>query len=136
VNPWHWDGAFKTLLWDNVATLVHNFWQAGFRTVIAGSFINDYPDYAQFRSRLDNDVRIYLIHLCASKPVRDHRRIARSKPTSKEWRDNLDRGFPEDTTLREAATEYRYVRIDNSELSVDQTVSQIASALPEIFYPW
>jgi hypothetical protein len=30
------------LLWDNVASLVHNFWQAGYITVVAGSFINDH----------------------------------------------------------------------------------------------
>jgi guanylate kinase len=133
VNPWQWDSAFKNLLWDNVAALVRNFWRAGYTDVIAGSLINDYADYVQFRSRLDGDVGIYLVQLCASKAVRDQRRIARPNPSAKEWRDDLDRRYPEDTTLREAATEYCYIRIDNSSLSVAQTVAHIARALPKVF---
>jgi hypothetical protein len=135
VNPWQWDNAFKNLLWDNVAALACNFWQAGYANVIAGSFINDYADYVQFRSRLGGDVCIYLVQLCASRAVRDQRRIERPKPSAKEWRDNLDRSFAEDTTLREAATEYCYNRIDNSSLSVAQTVAHIKRVLPEMFRP-
>ncbi len=133
VNPWQFDDAFKTLLWDNVADIVRNFWQAGYTTVIAGSFINDYADYVQFRHRLDADVDIYVIHLCASKAARDERRIARLKQTSKEWRDAVDRSCPEDTTLRGATAEYRYVRLQNSSLSVAETVDQIRRALPSVF---
>lgn len=132
-NPWRWDNAFKNLLWDNVAAIVRNFWRAGYANVIAGSFINDYDDYLQFRSRLDCDVRVYLVHLCASKAARDRRRIARPKPTSMEWRDDLDRHFPEDTTLQTAAADYQYIRIDNSSLSVEQTVDRITRVLPEVF---
>lgn len=135
VNPWEWDDAFKNLLWDNVVGLVRNFWQAGYTTVIAGSFINDYPEYVQFRSRLDGNAHMYLVHLCASKPVRDARRIARPKPTSKEWRDSLDRSQPEDSTLGRLVAGYRYIRIDNSSLAVAQTVAHITRALPEIFHP-
>lgn len=102
VNPWSWNDSFKTLLWNNVTALAQNFWQAGYTNVIAGSFINDYSDYAHFRTRLDRDVEIYLIHLCASKAARDRRRIERSKPSNKQWRDELDQTFPEDTTLRDA----------------------------------
>ena len=135
VNPWHWDDAFKNLLWDNVAALVRNFWQAGYATVIAGSFLNEYADYVQFRPRLEGDAGIYLVQLCASKSVRDQRRIARSKPSSQEWRDELDRWYPEDTTLRDAAAGYEYVPIDTSSLSVAQTVDQIRRVLPEVFRP-
>jgi energy-coupling factor transporter ATP-binding protein EcfA2 len=135
VNPWQWNDAFKNLLWDNVAALVFNFWQAGYANVIAGSFINDYADFVQFRSRLDGNVGIHLVQLCASRAVRDQRRIARPKATTKEWRDDLDRRYPEDTTLRGAAAEYGYTRIDNSLLSVAQTVAQIKRVLPEIFGP-
>lgn len=133
INPWKWDSSFKELLWNNVAALARNFWQAGYMTVFAGSFINDYPDYAQFRIRLDDDVVVYLIQLCASKTVRDRRRIERSKPSSKEWRDALDRSYPEDTSLCDTPADYKYVRIDNSALTLSETVKRIKHALPEVF---
>jgi GTPase SAR1 family protein len=133
VNPWQFDEAFKTLLWDNVAATVRNFWQAGYTTVVAGSFINDSADFEQFRARLDGDIDIYVVQLCAAKEVRDKRRIERLKDSSSEWRDQLDRSNPEDTTLRGATREYRYVRIDNSSLSIADTVDQIVRAVPEVF---
>lgn len=133
VNPWHFEAAFKALLWDNVAALVRNFWEAGYATVVAGSFINDYADFEQFRTRLDGDIDIYVVQLCASKAVRDTRRIERPKASIKQWRDELDRSYPEDTTLHRAPSEYRYVRIDNSSLSLADTVDQIVRALPEVF---
>lgn len=133
VNPWQFDDAFKTLLWDNVASIVRNFWWAGYTTVIVGSFINDYVDFERFRARLDSEVSVYIIQLCASKDVRDRRRIERPKPSSKEWRDDLDRNYPEDTTLRRATAGYRYLRIDNSSLSIAETVDQIRRVLPEVF---
>jgi dephospho-CoA kinase len=135
VNPCHFDEAFWTLLWDNVAALLQNFWHAGYTTVIAGSFIKDYADYLSFRARLDAGVGIYVVQLCASKPVRDERRIARSKPSSQEWRDELDRHFPEDTTLQDAVSDYRHIRIDNSALSAAETIAQISQAIPEAFLP-
>lgn len=135
LNPWTWDDTFKHLLWDNVAALAHNFWQAGYDTVVAGSFINDFGDYQQFRSRLDGDVSIYLVHLCASKQARDERRIARSKPSSTESRDDLDQSFPKDTTLGGTAADYRYIPINNGSLSVDQTIDQIVRKLPRDIRP-
>jgi hypothetical protein len=135
VNPWTWDDTFKNLLWNNVASLVHNFWQGGYTTVVAGSFINDHADYLQFRSRLDRDVHVSVIHLCASKAARDQRRTARSKPTSKQWRDDLDRRFPEDTTLGTASADYAYIRVGTSALSIAETVAHITRALPELFRP-
>lgn len=133
VNPWSWNDSFKILLWNNVTALARNFWQAGYTNVIAGSFINDYSDYAHFRTRLDRDVEIYLVHLCASKAVRDRRRIERSKPSNKQWRDELDQTFPEDTTLGDAEADYCYIRIDNSDLTMEETVERIRKALPEVF---
>jgi energy-coupling factor transporter ATP-binding protein EcfA2 len=134
VNPFRFDDAFKTLLWDNVAAVIRNFWQAGYATVIAGSFVNDYDDYLQFSHRLDDDVDVFIIQVCASKAVRDERRIMRPKPSSKEWRDDVDRWCPEDRTLGEAGTAYHYVRIDNSSLSVSETVDAIRRALPGVFH--
>lgn len=133
VNPWQFDDAFKNLLWDNVAAIVRNFWRAGYATVIAGSFINDYADYVQFRPRLEGNVDVSVVQLCASKAVRDRRRIERLKPTSKESRADVDRWCPEDTTLRRAATEYRYVRIESGSSTVAETVDQIRRALPDVF---
>ena len=81
------------LLWRNVAVLVRNYWAAGYRNVIAGSFFDELPEYLRFRPLLPPDVRIYLVHICASKEVRDQRRIERPKSTSKEWRDWIDEAY-------------------------------------------
>lgn len=74
-----------------------------------------------------------MVQLLASKHARDRRRIARSKPTCKEWRDKVDAADPEDTTLRHAAGDYRYVGIDNGPLTVTETLALIKQRLPEIY---
>ena len=133
INPFSFDDHFKQLLWKNVAMLTRNYWSAGISTVIAGSFINDYKDYKGFRTHLTEKVDIYLIHLCTSKPTRDKRRIDRSKPSTQEWRDWLDEHHPEDISLRMADADYRYIRVENSELSLDETVDQIVASIPNVY---
>lgn len=133
VNPWRMDDAYIRLLHANVAALTCNFWDAGYRNVIAGSFMSNYREYLQFSARLDREANVSIIHLCATKRTRDARRIAREKPTSKEWRGSVDRADPEDTTLREADADYRYFRIDNDRLTVAETVFKVQQAIPEIY---
>ncbi len=77
--------------------------------------------------------RIQLVHLCASKAVRDQRRIDRAKPSTKASRDQVDDICPEDTTLQDNQQGYRYIKIQNDGLSVDQTVEAIKSAIPELY---
>lgn len=76
---------------------------------------------------------MYLVHLCAAKPVRDQRRIDRSKPSTKEWRDWLDERYPEDASLWSTDADYRYIRVENDHLSLDETISQVTAAIPEIY---
>jgi hypothetical protein len=135
VNPFEMNEAFIELLWKNVLALIVNFWEAGYSNVIAGSFLSTYEEYRRFRQQLPKDVDIYLVHLCTSKPVRDQRRIERAKPTSKYWRDRIDLLYPEDTTLQNAQDDYRYIRVDNDHLSIDDTVAVIKGAIPEIYGP-
>lgn len=132
-NPWEMNEAFISLLWKNVADLTRNFWGAGYKTVIAGSFLTTHDELKKFREYLPPEASIIVLQLCASKETRDRRRIERSKPTAKEWRDDLDKRYPEDTSLSQAHTEYRYVRIENSDQSAEETVRQIQKALPEIY---
>jgi len=124
---------FIDLLWKNVIDLTRNFWAAGYKTVIAGSFMNTYDDFKNFRACFPDETNIFVIQLCATKNSRDKRRVERSKPTTKEWRDDLDKRYPEDTSLSQADDEYRYIRIENSDQSVEETVGQIEKALPEIY---
>lgn len=133
VNPWQMDDAFIRLLHANVAALTVNFWDAGYQHVIAGSFISNYRDYRQFRTRLDRVANVSIIHLCATKRTRDGRRIAREKPTSQEWRDMVDRVDPEDATLCKHNADYRYIRIDNDALTVAETVVVVQHAIPEVY---
>lgn len=134
-NPWDMNDAFMQLLWKNVADLTRNFWDAGFRTVVAGSFVNTIEDYRRFRAILNRDATVYVVQLCAGKPVRDVRRIERGKPTTEEWRDMVDQADPEDTSLASSADGYRFLRIDNDGFDVGQTVQRIQAWAPELYAP-
>jgi energy-coupling factor transporter ATP-binding protein EcfA2 len=134
-NPWDMNDAFMQLLWKNVADLTRNFWDAGFRTVVAGSFVNTIEDYRRFRAILNRDANVYVVQLCAGKPVRDVRRIERGKPTTEEWRDMVDQADPEDSSLASSADGYRFLRIDNDGFDVGQTVQRIQAWAPELCAP-
>lgn len=133
INPFIFDDPFKLLLWKNVVALTQNYWAAGITTVIAGSFINDFQDYSRFRTHLLSSANIYLVHLCAAKLVRDQRRIDRPKSSTKEWRDWLDEHYPEDNSLGSADADYRYIRVENDKLSLDETVNQVTAAIPGVY---
>jgi len=135
VNPLQMDDAFFGLLQRNVAALVHGFWDGGYPNVVAGSFLRSHNDYRSFRALLPADILVYVINLCAAKPVRDQRRIARSKPTTKEWRDHLDATYGEDSTFEKSDADYRYIRIENDTLTVSETVARVRDAIPEIYAP-
>ena len=146
-NPWQMDDAFLQLLWKNVADVTRNFWEAGYRTVVAGSFASNMDHYRAFREILNRDAKVnfnvdvYVVQLCAGKPVRNVRRIERGKATSEEWRDMVDRVDPEDTTFAAAATataaatqgEFRFIRIDNEGTTVADTVERIRQWAPELY---
>lgn len=136
-NPWQMDEAFLQLLWKNVADVTRNFWDAGYQTVVAGSFASNIDHYRAFREVLNRDqnVNVYVVQLCAGKPVRNVRRIERGKATSEEWRDMVDRVDPEDTTFAAAAAngEYRFLRVDNEGTTVADTVERIRQWAPELY---
>lgn len=136
VNPFTFDRAFLDLLWSNLAALITNFFTAGYPTVITGSFLDGdrHAGLQEFRSRLPADPAIYVVQLQASKEVRDQRRIDRPKPSSQEWRDRVDAGYPSgDTSLRDNANDYRYLMIDNSDQQLDETLAAIKLAIPEVY---
>ncbi len=116
-----------------VADLTSNLWNAGYQNDIAGSFISSYSDYRKFRTRLDHDANVYIIHLCATKRTRDTGRIERDKETSEEWRDMIDPADPEDSTLRRSDADYRHVRIENDTLSVAETVLTVQRAIADVY---
>lgn len=135
VNPFCFDENFQNLAISNAADLILNFYEHGFDTVIAASFLNDRPWYDRFRSLLPGHYNIYIIMLEANKETRDIRRIEREKPTSKEARDWLDNKYPPDTTFKEgeATEDYKYIAIDNSKLTVAETVGLIKATVPQVF---
>ena len=136
VNPFIFDRPFLELLWNNVSNVITNFWAAGYTTVITGSFLegDTHDSYQQFRTRLPEDVAIYLVHLQASRPIRDQRRINRPKPTSTEWRERVDSSYPDnDTSLRDNAHDYRYIAIDNNDHQIQESITAIKTAIPEIY---
>lgn len=137
VNPWSMDEAFLHLLWKNVSDLTRNFWAAGYRNVVAGSFLSNVDHYNVVRDVLNTPANVYLIQLCASKHARDLRRIERpestTKSTTKEWRDHVDQVDPEDTTLAAIGRDFRYLRIDNGGIDVSESVERVRQWAPELF---
>jgi hypothetical protein len=132
-NPCPMDDEFFALLRRNVATLVENFWAAGYVNVVAGSFLRGYADYLAFRELLSRPAAVFVVELLVDKDVRDRRRVTRAKPTTQDWRDLVDR-IPEDRTIREATgADYRYVGVGTTHLDVAETVRQIRSAIPEVY---
>jgi hypothetical protein len=129
VNPWVFDDAFLQLLWKNVLDVTYNFWAFGYHTVITGSFFDGYAQYLDFRKRLPPDIRVTLIHLCASKAVRDQRRAQRPKVYNKQASDWIDAHYLEDQEFREHAHELDYFRLETSELSVEDTIALILEHL-------
>jgi guanylate kinase len=133
VNPWHMDDAYLRMLWKNVADLTRNFWSAGYRTVVAGSFLSNVDHYRAFRDMLNMPATVYVVQLCATKASRDVRRIERGKETSEEWRDMVDRVDPEDVSFASANADYTFVRIDNDHLTISETVERIRRWEPGLF---
>lgn len=125
VTPWVYDETFRHLHRCNVAAVVNNFWAAGYRTVVAGSFLRSFAEFLAFRTLLPDDVDVTVVQLVARKHVRDQRRAGRAKLTSQEWRDAVDQAEPDDTTLQRADAGYRYITLDTSDLDVAQSVMRI-----------
>jgi hypothetical protein len=132
-NPCPMDGEFFALLRRNVASLIENFWAAGYVNVIAGSFLRQHADYLAFRQLLTKPCTVFLVELLVDKRIRDHRRMTRAKQTTQEWRDMVDL-IAEDVTIRQAKdTDRQYIGIDSTRLSVTETVQLIKNAIPEIY---
>lgn len=132
-NPWKMNEDFMNLLWNNVNSLMNNFWNAGYSTIIAASFLNTYPEYKLFKKFIPKDTNVFVIQLSASQNTRNSRRKSRSKPTTEEWRKIADTKSPEDKTLEEANDTYKFLRIENNDESVEVTVQRIKEKLPEIY---
>ena len=133
VNPFEFDAKFKQLAIDNTSVLINSFFRHGYERVIAGSFINDRTDYDSFKTRLEYNPKVFIVMLIASQDVRDKRRIERSKPTTKEWRDIADTKAPKDMTLVQTNDEYNYCEIDSSELTIKETIAGIKKKIPDFF---
>jgi ABC-type cobalamin/Fe3+-siderophores transport system ATPase subunit len=132
VNPWVFNDTFRDLHRRNVAAVACNFWAAGYRTVVAGSFLSSLVEFLAFRALVPADVEVTVVHLMARKDIRDRRRADRTKQTSQDWRDAVDRADPEDTTLRRGDAGYRYIALDTSDLDVAQTVARIRTEVLEL----
>jgi hypothetical protein len=125
--------AFMHFLWANVRSFIVHSWAAGFETVVVGSFFSTRAELMQFLSTLpDTPDDIIVILLRADRQQRDERRLNRAKPTSAEWRDIADKHHPEDTTLEDAQGAYTFLKIDSSEQTLEETLSQITTLLPSV----
>lgn len=136
VNSFVFGPSFLQLLQDNVCDVITNFWAAGYRVVITGSFPcgDTHFSFRRFQAQLPEDVSVYLVHLRASKAVRDRRRIDRDKPSTEELREQVDASYPrDDDSLRHNALGCRYIIIDNSNQQLAETVADIKAAIPEVY---
>lgn len=139
VNPFEMNDEFERLAVDNSAALINNFFQYGYNNVIAGSFIRNKKGFDLLKEKLPTKPIIYLLMLTATKPVRDERRLQREKKPIDgkliEWMKWMDIHYPPDATLKAAQDtgDYTYFEIDNTALTVEQTIEQVREKLPEFF---
>src|SRR5262249_25814730 len=131
VNPCLFDDAFWRLLRANIAALVRNYWAAGFENVIAGSFFTTRDDFLRFPEVEE----VYMVQLLVQPHERRHRRLTRAKRTTQEWRDMVDQFDTVDTTISDNQDGYRYVAVDGTGMTPEQTVTAIVRELPEIYGP-
>ncbi|WP_165974716.1 zeta toxin family protein [Nonomuraea deserti] len=135
VNPCHYDEAFWHLLRVNVAALVRNYWAAGYANVITGSFFRTRDDYLRFRDLVPEVDEVYMVQLLVERDERQHRRLSRAKQTTQEWRDRVDLVDTGDTTIAADQDGYRYLGVDSTGMTPEQTVAVIRRAIPEIYGP-
>lgn len=133
VNPCRFDDAFWRLLRSNVAVLVRNYWSAGFENVITGSFFRTRDDFLRFRELVPEVEEVFMVQLLVDPDERRHRRLTRAKRTTQEWRDKVDQFDAVDTTIAADQDGYRYLAIDSTQMTPDQTVSVIVREFPEIY---
>ena len=136
VHPFSFDTPFLEMLWSNVTAVIGNYWAAGYTTVITGSFLDrdSHGSLQEFLDRLGQSPKLYVVHLVPSTAARDHRRMSRPKPTSKEWRDAVDAGYRQNSkSLRDNARDFHYIAIDNSDQTVQETVAAIRAAIPAVY---
>lgn len=133
VNPCAYDDAFWHLLRANVAVLARNYWAAGYRNVIAGSFFGSRDDYLRFRDLVPEADEVYVLQLLVRPEERRRRRLTRAKRTTQEWRDRVDRVDVVDTTLAADQDGYRYLAVDGTGRTPEETVDTIVRALPGFF---
>ncbi|MEQ4718865.1 hypothetical protein [Nonomuraea sp. B19D2] len=133
VNPCLFDDAFWQLLRANVAALVRNYWNAGFENVIAGSFFKTRDDFLRFRELVPEADEVFMVQLLVQPEERQHRRLTRAKQTTQEWRDSVDQFDTVDTTLAVNQDGYRYLAVDGTGMTPEQTVAVIVREFPEIY---
>ncbi|MFI7644065.1 hypothetical protein [Nonomuraea sp. NPDC049400] len=133
VNPCLFDDAFWQLLRANVAALVRNYWGAGFENVIAGSFFRTRDDFLRFRELVPEADEVFMVQLLVQPEERQHRRLTRAKRTTQEWRDSVDQFDTVDTTLAADQDGYRYLAVDGTGMTPEQTVAVIVREFPEIY---
>ncbi|NBE96198.1 hypothetical protein FE391_20300 [Nonomuraea sp. KC401] len=135
VNPCRYDEAFWHLLRSNVAVLVRNYWAAGYPNVIAGSFFLTRDDYLRFRDLVPEVDEVYMVELLVEHDERQRRRLTRAKQTTQEWRDGVDLADTRDTTIADDQDGYRYLGVDSTGMTPEETVAAIRRGIPEIYGP-
>ncbi|MGP3928872.1 hypothetical protein [Nonomuraea sp. KM88] len=76
---------------------------------------------------------VYMVQLLVERDERQRRRLTRAKQTTQEWRDRVDLADTGDATIAADQDGYRYLGVDNTGLTPEQTVAVIKRAIPAIY---
>lgn len=135
VKPFEYNADFINLAIKNSISLTHNFFEAGYEQVVAGSFIGNREQFDTFKSQLKYDPKIYALQLLADKSVRDQRRLSREKPTTQELMDWMDKTWPTSFSLEETAGDgaYKFLKLDNTGRTVDEEIEVVKREFPDFF---
>jgi len=135
VSPFIFDDSFCNLVIDNSLDLINNFYEYGYERVVGVSFLNHLSWFNVFKSKLKYNPEIYILMLTTAKPERDYRRLNREKKTTRYWMDLIDKKVPMDTSLKDSEKigGYTYIEIDNTAISVEDSIAKIKKLIPDFF---
>jgi hypothetical protein len=126
-NPWSFDEYHLGL--KNAATVIKNYFEFGFPTVIFTGGLSSQDRLIFFQSLLPPSSRLFYVWLDVPKQIRDPRRISRSRDEADQHQclDQVDSVFTDPGTLTIVGG--KYLRIDAERLSPADVVARIQTEL-------
>ena len=132
VAPWHFDDRLVVLGVENGASLIANFWRAGYGAVLFSGGVGTQRALDLLEARIPAAHRTVYVWLHADKAVRDERRLRRARDAAdrREHLDQVDAMMPDPGRLR--VQDGAYLRIDTMQRRPQEVVLALLAQLPDL----